>query len=338
MTVEELLKFLLDRYQSFKSEPLVEAICWCILTSLAMFAFYKWREGPRYTKETRLDGKVVLITGCNTGIGKETALELAKRGAKVYMACRSFEKCEEARMEIIKLSGNHQIINRSLDLSSLRSIREFAANFLREETRLDILINNAGILRTKRQLTPDGFEQHLAVNHLGHFLLTNLLLDLIKASAPSRIIVVSSLAYILGNFDKADINIVRGFTPYKSYGRSKLANILFTRKLSSLLKESNVSVNCLHPGVVQTELMRHDPVLNFLRFILSKFLFRSTKGGAQTTLFLALDPEVQFKTGGFYDKMKLYPLLAKAKDDDMADWLWLESEKMVGLRASTTNF
>ncbi|XP_037824348.1 retinol dehydrogenase 12-like [Lucilia sericata] len=333
MTLEEILNCLpcSDQLQiwNFKGGPV---ICWSVLTFAAMFAFYKWREGPRYTEKTRLDGKVVLITGCNTGIGKETVLELAKRGAKVYMACRNFEKCEEARKEIVKLTGNTQVFNRTLDLSSLSSVREFAEHFLKEQTRLDILINNAGILSTNRQLTPDGYEQHLAVNHLGHFLLTNLLMDLIKASAPSRIIVVSSLAYILGNFDKEDINIEKGYTRYKAYGRSKLANILFTRKLSSLLKESSVSVNCLHPGVVQTELMRHDPLLNLFRFILSKFIFRSTRGGAQTTLFLAMDPEVQFKSGGFYDKMKLYPLLAKAKDDDMADWLWQESENMVGLR------
>ncbi|KAM7350183.1 retinol dehydrogenase 12-like [Cochliomyia hominivorax] len=335
MKIAEFLNALFCRKQvqvmCFKGGEEFEFTCWCLLAAAAMYIFYQWREGPYYTKPNRLDGKVVLITGCNTGIGKETALEMAKRGARVYMACRNFDKCEKARQEIITLTGNSNIYNRTLDLASLKSVREFAAKFLQEEKRLDILINNAGIMSTPRKLTEDGWEQQFAVNHLGHFLLTNLLLDLIKSSAPSRIVVVSSLAHIFGNFRKDDMNLEKHYTRFGAYGRSKLANILFTRKLAKMLKDSNVSVNCLHPGSVQSELTRYDPVLGFLSSIFSKFVLRSTKGGAQTILYLALDPEMQHRTGGYYDRMELYPLLPKARDDEMAEWLWQESEKLVGL-------
>lgn len=336
MTIAKFLNYLFCRDQvqifCFKGSQEFEFVCWSLLSALSMYIFYLWREGPYYTKNTRLDGKVVIVTGSNTGIGKEVALDLAKRGARVYMACRNFDKCEKARREIVSLSGNTNVFNRSLDLSSLKSVREFAEKFLQEEKRLDILINNAGIMSTPRKLTQDGFEQQFGVNHLGHFLLTNLLLELLKASAPSRIVVVSSLAYIFGNFNKDDINLENKYTRFGAYGRSKLANILFTRKLGRMLKDSKVTVNCLHPGSVQSELTRNDPVLGFFNSIFSKFVMRSTKGGAQTILYLALDPDMEGKTGQYYDKMKLYPLLAKARDDEMADWLWEESEKLVGLK------
>lgn len=325
--------FCYKEFQTFclKGGLVFELIIWSLLIVVSLYIFYKWRKGPYYKKTNRLDGKVVIITGCNTGIGKETALEIAKRGAKVYMACRNYDKCEAARKEIIKISGNMNVFNRSLDLSSLQSVREFAENFLKEETRLDILINNAGIMATPRKLTLDGYEQQFAVNHLGHFLLTNLLLDLLKASAPSRIVIVSSLAYVIGNLDKDDMNLEKSYSPFKAYGRSKLANILFNRKLARMLKDSKVTANCLHPGTVQSELLRNNAFLGVVNFLFSKLVFRSTKGGAQTTLYLALDPELENVTGGYYDRMKLFPLMAKAKDDEMADWLWEESSKMVGL-------
>ncbi|KAM7350184.1 retinol dehydrogenase 13-like [Cochliomyia hominivorax] len=319
--------------ESFRGNPKLKLTFWCLLSMTVIYGFYKWREGPYYTKTNRLDGKVVLITGCNTGIGKETALEMAKRGARVYMACRNFDKCEKARQEIITLTGNTNVFNRTLDLASLKSVREFAAKFLQEEKRLDILINNAGIMSTPRKLTEDGWEQQFAVNHLGHFLLTNLLLDLLKSSAPSRIIVVSSIVHLFGKINKDDINLEKHYTRFGAYCRSKLANILFTRKLAKMLKDSQVTVNCLHPGCVQTELSRYDPILYILNAVLGKIILRTTRGGAQTTLYLALDPEMQYKTGGYYDKMKLFPLVKKARDNEMAEWLWNESEKLVGLKA-----
>ncbi|XP_061400892.1 retinol dehydrogenase 12-like [Musca vetustissima] len=315
----------------FEGGPYFDLAFWSVASLLSIGLFYKWREGPSYKKNNRIDGKVVIVTGCNTGIGKEVAFEMARRGARVYMACRNFNKCEKARREIVQLTGNTNVFNRTLDLSSLQSVREFAEAFNKEERRLDILINNAGIMATPRGLTADGFEQQFGVNHLGHFLLTNLLLDKLKASAPSRIVVLSSLAHIFGRIQKDDINSEKSYSPFKAYGQSKLANILFTRKLAKMLKDSKVDVNCLHPGSVQSELTRNNALLKWGSAIFSKFVLRSTRGGAQTVLYLALDPDMEGVTGGYYDRMELVPLMKKARDDEMADWLWKKSEEMVGL-------
>uniref|UniRef100_T1GSZ3 Uncharacterized protein n=1 Tax=Megaselia scalaris TaxID=36166 RepID=T1GSZ3_MEGSC len=173
------------------------------------------------------------------------------------MACRDPIKCEDARLEIIEKTKNENIFNRTLDLNSLESVRTFANNFLNEETKLDILINNAGVMATPKTLTKDGFEMQLGVNHLGHFLLTNLLLDTLKKSAPSRIVVVSSAIYIFGSINKADLNSEKAYSKVGAYSQSKLANILFTKELTKRLEGTNVTVNCCHPGVVKTELGRH---------------------------------------------------------------------------------
>lgn len=302
-----------------------------LISLLVLYGLWKYKEGPRYNKPNRIDDKVVIITGCNTGIGKETALEMAKRGARVYMACRDGYKCEQARQEIIKVSGNKNVFKCTLDLASLQSVREFAAQFHEQEERLDILINNAGIMATPRNLTVDGYESQFAVNHLGHFLLTNLLLDKLKASAPSRIVVVSSFAYVLGRIKKDDINSEKSYNAFLSYGQSKLANVLFTHHLAGLLRDSEVTVNCLHPGSVQTELFRNNDFLGIGSNII-KFGLRSVKGGAQTSIYLALDPELKDKSGGYYERMKKNWVLPKARDNEMAAWLWNKSEEMVGLK------
>lgn len=305
--------------------------CGSLIAAVVLFALWKYKEGPRYYKTNRIDGKVVVITGCNTGIGKETALELARRGARIYMACRDYNRCEKARQEIIYETGNNKIFNRQLDLSSLDSVREFAEQFKRDEQHLDILINNAGIMATPRKLTTDGYEQQFAVNHLGHFLLTNLLLDHLKAAVPSRIIVVSSWMYALGRIQTEDINSEKSYNDFRAYAQSKLANVLFSHKLSQMLKGSGITVNCLHPGSVQTELFRNNRFLA-ISSQLTKLALRSPRGGAQTTIYLALDPDLEGKTGGYYDRMKLQKLVAKACDNEMADWLWQKSAEMVGLK------
>ncbi|XP_059223839.1 retinol dehydrogenase 13-like [Stomoxys calcitrans] len=299
-----------------------------------MSFYYKWLDGPFYEKKNRIDGKVVIVTGSNTGIGKEIALEMAKRGAHVHMACRNLERCEEARLDIIKQSGNSNVFNRQLDLASLQSVRDFAAKFNQEVDRLDILINNAGIMAPPRMLSADGYELQFAVNHLGHFLLTNLLLDKLKASAPSRIVVLSSMAHTWGRIQKDDINSEKKYSAFSAYGQSKLANILFTRKLAKMLKSSNakVDINCLHPGVVQTEISRNNSIMKVGAALFSKLFLRSPKGGAQTAIYLALDPDLEGISGGYYDNMALAPLKKDAKDDEMADWLWRKSEKMVALK------
>jgi len=281
-------------------------------------------QGRKFTKDVRADNKIVIVTGCNTGIGKETVLDLASRGATVYMACRDMEKCEKARLEIIETTGNSRVYSRKLDLASLESIRNFAKEFLEEESRLDILINNAGVMMLPRWETKEGFEMQIGVNHMGHFLLTNLLLDILKASAPSRIVVVASLAHKLGRINKKDLNSEKSYNKYKAYFQSKLANVLFARELSKRLQGTGVTVNSLHPGVVQTELIRYQTFVNKIIFPLYIF-WKSPKAGAQTQLMVALDPDLEKVTGKYFDNCKITNESNAAKDDEMAAWLWNRS-------------
>ncbi|KAG1678818.1 Retinol dehydrogenase 11 [Nymphon striatum] len=189
-------------------------------------------------KDVRLDGKVVIITGANTGIGKETAKDLAIRGAKVILACRDLEKAKKSVDDLTKdsnLNAENFAIHK-LDLASLNSVRQFATEILKEYENIHILINNAGIMMCPEWKTEDGFEMQFGVNHLGHVLLTNLLLERIKKSAPSRIVIVSSLAHKYGKINFDDLNMEKGYSAGKAYSQSKLANILFAKELASRLE------------------------------------------------------------------------------------------------------
>ena len=225
-----------------------------------VYLIRKWALGSvgMCRSQARLDGKTVIITGANTGIGLETAVDLAKRNARVILACRSVERGEKAAVEVRKRSGNDNAVFVQLDLASLDSVRKFAAKILEEEPRIDILVNNAGIMALpERQLTQDGFEMQFGVNHLGHFLLTNLLLDRIKEAPSARIVNVSSIGYLRGNLDFDNLNSEKSYSPRVTYGTTKLANILFTRSLAKRLEGTGVTTNCLHPGAILTELGRH---------------------------------------------------------------------------------
>ena len=205
-------------------------------------------QGGSYKKDTRIDGKVVIITGANSGIGKETAIDLAKRGGKIYIACRDIKRGENALADIREKSLSEKIYFLQLDLASLNSIKEFSKKFHELESQLHILINNAGVMACPKAFTEDGFEMHFGTNHLGHFLLTNLLLDVLKASAPSRVVVVSSLFHVFGKVRKNDLFGEKFYFRWFAYGTSKLANILFTRELAQKLVGTGVTANCLHPG------------------------------------------------------------------------------------------
>ena len=215
--------------------------------------------------KARLDGKTVIITGANTGIGLETAVDLAKRNARVLLACRNVERGERAAVKVRKRSGNDNAVFVQLNLASLDSVRKYAAKILEEEPRIDILINNAGIIHGTYEESADGFELTFAVNHLGHFLLTNLLLDRLKEAPSARIINVGAKLFKLmkrfdfDNFNSKDPARFQGLLT-KAYYQSKLANVLFTLGLDKQLKGSNVSVNALHPGVIQTRILQHCPI------------------------------------------------------------------------------
>ncbi|XP_062133064.1 retinol dehydrogenase 13-like [Drosophila sulfurigaster albostrigata] len=314
-----------------KSRPLF----WLSVTGTAVggACFVKdLMQGGQFTKNTDETCKIVIVTGSNTGIGKETVRELARRGATVYMACRDMEKCEEARQEIVLETQNKYVYCRQCDLASMDSIRNFVAAFKREQKKLDILINNAGVMRCPRSLTKDGFEMQIGVNHLGHFLLTNLMLDLLKKSRPSRIVVVSSLAHTRGEINIGDLNSELSYDEGKAYSQSKLANVLFTQELAKRLDGTGVTVNALHPGIVDTELFRHMGFFtNFFAGLFVKPLFwpfvKTPKSGAQTSLYVALDPELASVSGKYFSDCQITEAAPAAQDVTIAKWLWAVSEK-----------
>ncbi|XP_077366721.1 retinol dehydrogenase 14-like [Festucalex cinctus] len=284
-------------------------------------------------------GKTVIVTGANSGIGKALAGELLKLEARVIMACRDRQSAAEAARDIRKHSGNElgEVVIKQLDLASLRSVRNFCQEIQKEEPKIDVLVNNAGVYQCPYSKTDDGFEMQLGVNHLGHFLLTHLLLDLLKSSAPSRVVVVSSKLYKYGRVNFDDLNSETKYNKAFCYSQSKLANLLFTLELARRLEGSGVTVNALTPGIVRTRLGRHVhiPFLAKPLFYLASLLFfKSPLEGAQTPLYLACSPEVEGVSGKCFANCEEEELLAKATDEQAAKKLWDVSRKMVGLEDS----
>uniref|UniRef100_A0A3B3VB48 Dehydrogenase/reductase (SDR family) member 13b.1 n=1 Tax=Poecilia latipinna TaxID=48699 RepID=A0A3B3VB48_9TELE len=277
-------------------------------------------KGERCTSKAKLHGKTVIVTGSNTGIGKTTAIDLAQRGARVILACRCKQRGEAALEEIRRESGSSQVVFMQLDLGNLKSIRSFAESFLKSEPRLDILINNAG--RTGQ--TEDGFGLMFGVNHLGHFLLTNLLLDRLKECAPSRIINVSSMAHNFGKIDFDCLNSHKALGLGTSfihllqiYCDSKLCNVLFNHELAKRLA---------------VYLGRNTGL--FLQIILkpiTAFFFKNTIQGSQTTLHCALQEGIEPLSGCYFSNCTVRDLFAKARDDAAAKKLWEISERLCGL-------
>lgn len=283
-----------------------------------------------------LRGKTIIVTGANSGIGKATAAELLRRQGRVIMACRDRERAEKAALEIQQETGpdRGELVIKLLDLASLKSVRNFCEEILKEEPKIDVLINNAGIYQCPYTQTEDGFEMQFGVNHLGHFLLTNLLLDLLKRSAPSRIIVVSSKLYKYGEINFDDLNSEKSYDKAFAYSRSKLANLLFTLELSHKLEETGVTVNALTPGIVRTNLGRHVyiPMLVKPLFNLASWaFFKSPEEGAQTSIYLACAPDVEGVQGKCFANCQEEQLLDKATDEEVAKRLWDISEVLVGM-------
>ncbi|XP_062907355.1 retinol dehydrogenase 12 isoform X2 [Mobula hypostoma] len=283
------------------------------------------------TSNARLHGKTVVITGANTGIGKETARDLAQRGARVILACRDLTKAEAAAQDIREDTGNKQVIVRELDLANTRSIYQFAENIVKEEKVLNILINNAGVMMCPFMKTSDGFEMQFGVNHLGHFLLTFLLLDLLKNSSPARIINVSSLAHFLGRINFKDLQSENSYDGGLAYCQSKLANILFTRELAKHLKDTKVTVNSVHPGCVRSELTRHSSCLAVVWKILT-FLIKTPKEGAQTSIYCAVTEELDEVSGKHFSDCQPASVAPQGKNDETAKKLWDVSCKLLGIQ------
>lgn len=297
----------------------------------------------------RLDGKTAVITGCNTGIGKVTAMHLCKIGARVVMACRDVQKAEEAAAEIragvADTAGAGQLVVRRLDLAHLQSVRECATEILETESKIHILINNAGIMACPRMETEDGLEMQLGVNHYGHFLFTCLLLPRLIQSAPARVVTVSSVAHSYGRMNFDDLNSTRSYQPFKAYQQSKLANVLFSKELARRLEGVRgpeggdgpaVTTYAVHPGVVKTELGRHLDGLYFkgarvLIGALFRPVFKNPVQGAQTTIHCAIDEAAANQTGLYYSDCKVKQASSKADDEEVAKRLWEESVKTVNL-------
>ncbi|KAI9520713.1 Retinol dehydrogenase 14 [Dissostichus eleginoides] len=283
-----------------------------------------------------MNGKTVIVTGANSGIGRATAAGIVRLKGRVIMACRDRSSAEEAAREIQQETGadSSLLSVRQLDLASLTSVHTFCQDIMKEEPRLDVLINNAGIYQCPYTKTEDGFEMQFGVNHLGHFLLTHLLLDLLKRSTPSRIVVVSSKLYKHGHIDFEDLNSEQSYNKAFAYSRSKLANLLFTLELGHRLEGSGVTVNALTPGIVRTNLGRHvhipllaKPLFN----LLSRSLFKSPEEGAATSVFLACSPDVDGVQGKCFADCQPQVLLDKATDREVASKLWDISEVMSGI-------
>ncbi len=277
-------------------------------------------------------GKTCILTGANTGIGKATALGLAKMGATVVMVCRSLERGEAAMAEIKRGSGNDSVSLLLADLSSRAAIHRLAADFKAKYPNLHVLINNAGIIPKKRTVAEDGLETQFAVNHVAYFLLTNLLLDQLKASAPSRIINVSSQVHNGASIDFDDLQSERSYSPTRVYGWTKLANVLFTYELAHRLEGTRVTVNCLHPGTVATNILA-DYMPGGFRFM-AKMIGVSSEEGAQTSLFLATSPGVVGVSGKYFVNQGAVHSSKASYDKTAARRLWQVSAELTGLPLS----
>ena len=307
-----------------------------LIISSLLALLNQYMQGGQCTSKARLDGKTVVITGSNTGIGKITAMDLSKRGAKVVMLCRDINKANIAAQEI-KAETKGDVTVEKMDLSSLKSVRECVERLNKSLKKIDILINNAGVMMCPLSRTEEGFEMQIGTNHFGHFLLTNLLLPLIKKASPgARIVNVSSLAHKKAKIYWDDINWETNvYDSVKAYGQSKLANVLFTRELAHRLEGSGVNVYSLHPGVIATELGRHIKdylgIFSVALYLMRPFI-KTPESGAQTTIFCAVDESVKDETGKYYADCKVAPVCPVAvSNDEDPKRLWLLSERLTGL-------
>ena len=280
--------------------------------------------------------KVVLITGGTGGIGRATAMGIATMGARVGITGRDLARAEQAAAEIRAASGNSAVDAFAADMTSQAEVRRLAAAVLDAYPRLDVLVNNVGGFWAHRHLTADGLEHTFALNHLAPFLLTNLLLDRLKASAPARVVTVSSGAQSMGRIDFDDLQGARNYSGQRAYNQSKLANVMFTNELARRLEGTGVTANSGHPGVVRTNFGAEDQAWFFT--VISRVarpVLKTPAQGAQTSIYLASSPEMDGVTGEFFAKGKPKTANKIAYDPDMAAKLWNVSAALVGMTPVT---
>ncbi|CAL8073870.1 unnamed protein product [Orchesella dallaii] len=321
----------------------------CVLTYIgvglvsivgAVKLYFKMTAG-KCKSTRRIDGQVAVITGSNQGIGYETAKDLARRGAKVILACRNLESAQKAADRIKKETNNQEVIAKKLDVSSLASVRQFCADLMKEESRLDILVNNAGVAGMRRTITDESLELHFATNHFGPFLLTNILLGLMKKNGSGRIVTVSSVAHTwTKELDLENLNSEKQWEPKLLYARTKLANILFTRELARRLKAaglSGITANAVNPGGVKTAIFRHARKTFKYMIMVSQFFFKTPEEGAQPTIQLCVADSVEGLTGLYWTDCKQSRSSTLGDDMDVAKALWEKSVEVVKLSDSENN-
>ena len=309
-----------------------------VLGGLVYLAWRRWMIGARCRSVASLEGKTVIVTGGNAGIGREVALELSRRHARVIIASRDVNKSRLAAAGIRSETGGEVLVKR-LDLASLASVREFAADIEKTEEKVHILVNNAGVLLPEKRKTEDGHEAMFQINFLAPLLLTHLLTKKLERSTPSRVVNVASLIHWINDFDLGDLDAERiQFKMWRRYGSSKLALMLCTRELARRLRQRGVSVFSIHPGLVKTEIGRDQNKwwsAGTMHDILFSFVFRSARMGAQTAIFCAVEPGLGHESGGYFSDCAPGWANAQSKDDKLAARLCEESEKMLGIKLVT---
>lgn len=276
--------------------------------------------------------KKVIITGANSGIGKAMAIALAGMGAHIIMVCRNEEKAYDAMQDIIQVSGNSNINVVLCDFSEQRQIHRASEDIHILLEHADVLINNAGLFMSKRQLTIDGFEMTFAVNHLGYFLFTHLMLDLLKAAPEARIVNVSSAAHRWVNqFDWNNLQAEKRFSKMQAYAISKLCNILFTYELARKLKGSHITANCLHPGAVSTNIGNSSGWFFSRIFKLGRSFLLTPEQGAATSIYLASSPKVKGVSGKYFSNKRIQASSPISRSKDIAKRLWEMSKEMTGM-------
>lgn len=287
-------------------------------------------KGKNYEKETSINNKIVIVTGGDNGVGRQTAIDLARRGARVYITSAD----EQAGIASVKAIKNHScqmhVFFIQLDLSSFDSIRKFSRQFHEKEEYLHILVNNEKKVFVRQSETEDGFETHFGVNYLGHFLLTNLLMDLLKKSAPSRVVIASSFLHRFGNFDQNKLISNSPYCRFRAYANSELANNLFIHEFSKRMNPYGITANSLDPGIVVPKLSEKRHWRIILEYPL-KVVLKSSSEGAQTAVCLAVDPDLEKVSGKFFSNCEIARKSEKSCDDELAEWLWLRSEDFVCL-------
>jgi NAD(P)-dependent dehydrogenase (short-subunit alcohol dehydrogenase family) len=277
-------------------------------------------------------GKTVLVTGASAGIGLEASVKLAALGAELVLVARDRARGEAAVATVKNRSGSAAVALKICDFASFAQTRTLAADVVATCPRLHVLVNNAGGVSSTREVTASGLERTFAVNHLAPFLLTNLLLDLLRHSAPARVVVVASAVHRSGTMPFDNLQFEQdGYGVMRAYARSKLANVLFTRELARRLAGTGVTANCLHPGAVATNIWSQAPRSVKPLLALAKMFMLSAEKGADTIVYLATSPEVDGATGGYYEKNREVEPAAIARDDTLARELWTRSAAMVGL-------